>query len=62
MPFARRRSLAIKIPLLTSLVLLAALAAMSVASYMELWSALVEMARGRLDQAADQMANVFGMS
>jgi signal transduction histidine kinase len=62
MPFSRRRSLAVKIPLLTSLLLLAALGAMSVASYVELRSALIGMATGRLQQAADQMANVFGLS
>ena len=32
MPFQKRRSLAVKIPLITSVLLLAALAAMSVAS------------------------------
>jgi signal transduction histidine kinase len=62
MPFTRRRSLAVTIPLLTALLLLAALGAMSVASYLELRSALIEMARGRLEQAAVQMANVFAMS
>ena len=62
MPFSRGRSLAVKIPLLTSVLVLAALAAMSVASYVELRSALVDMARGRLEQAAGQMANVFGLS
>ena len=62
MPFRKRRSLAIKIPLLTSLLLLAALAAMSVASYLELRGALVELASGRLEGAATQMASVFGMN
>ena len=40
MPFRKRRSLAVKIPLIMSLLLLAALAAMSVASYLELRRAL----------------------
>lgn len=62
MPFSKRRSLAFKIPLTTSLLLLAALAAMSVASYVELRSALIEMSAGRLQQAADQMSAVFTMS
>ena len=62
MPFRKRRSLAVKIPLITSLLLLAALAAMSVASYLELRRALVDLATGRLQGAATQMANVFGMS
>jgi signal transduction histidine kinase len=62
MPFFKGRSLAVKIPLVTAVLLLAALAAMSVASYVELRSALVQMARGRLEQAADQMANVFAAS
>ena len=35
---------------------------MSVASYLELRSALIEIARGRLEQAAVQMAGVFDMS
>ena len=56
MPFSKRRSLAIKIPLLTSLLLAAALLAMSVASYIELRTALVEIATSRLHQAADQMS------
>jgi signal transduction histidine kinase len=62
MPFLKGRSLAVKIPLLTSLLLLAALAAMSVASYVELRSALVDLAAGRLKGAAAQMANLFGNS
>ena len=62
MPFSRRRSLAVKIPLLTALLLLAALAAMSVASYVELRRATIDIATGRLKQAADQMGNVFAMS
>ena len=62
MPFSGRRSLAVKIPLLLSLLLLMALAAMSVASYMELRQALVNAATTRLQQAATQMANVFAMS
>ena len=62
MPFLKRRSLAVKIPLLTSLLLLAALAAMTVASYVELRRALVDMATQRLQGAAVQMANVFGNS
>ena len=62
MSFARRRSLAVKIPLLTSLLLVAALAAMSVASYVELRRATIDIATARLQQAADQMANVFAMS
>ena len=62
MPFSKRRSLAVKIPLLTALLLVAALAAMSVASYIELRTALVEMATGRLHQAGDQIAAVFSMS
>ena len=62
MPFRKRRSLAVKIPLITSLLLLAALTAMSVASYVELRRALVDVANGRLQGAATQMANVFAMS
>jgi signal transduction histidine kinase len=62
MPFRKGRSLAVKIPLLTSLLLLAALAAMSVASYVELRSALVDLAAGRLKGAAAQMVNLFGNS
>ena len=62
MPFRKRRSLAVKIPLLMSALLLAALAAMSVASYVELRRALVDVATERLRGAATQMANVFGVS
>jgi chorismate mutase len=62
MLFSRRRSLAFKIPLVLSMLLLLALATMSVASYLELRRALVDMAATRLQQAADQMANVFAMS
>jgi signal transduction histidine kinase len=62
MPFSKRRSLAIKIPLLLSVLLLIALAAMSIASYIELRSAVVEMATSRLQQAAEQMAAVFRAS
>jgi signal transduction histidine kinase len=62
MPFSRRRSLAIKLPLLSALMLLLAVGAMTVASYLELRSALIEIATGRLQQAADRMADVFSMS
>jgi signal transduction histidine kinase len=62
MPFSRRRSLAFKIPLLLSALLLIALAAMSVASYIELRATLIDTAATRLQQAAVQMANVFGAS
>ncbi|HEX6163895.1 MAG TPA: ATP-binding protein [Vicinamibacterales bacterium] len=62
MPSRRRQSLAIKIPLLTSVLLAAALAAMTVASYLELRRALVDMASQRLQGAAAQMANVFATS
>src|SRR5690348_16845639 len=62
MPFRNWQSLAVKIPLLQSLLLLAALAAMTVASYVELQRALVDMASQRLQGAAGQMATVFGMS
>ena len=62
MPFRKRRSLAVKIPLLTSLLLLAALAAVSVASYIELRNALIDLAAGRLQGASSQMASVFGIS
>ena len=62
MPFRKRRSLAVKIPLLTSLLLLAALAAVSVASYIELRSGLIDLAAGRLQGASSQMATVFGIS
>jgi signal transduction histidine kinase len=62
MSFWGRRSLAVKIPLLTSALLLAALAAMSLASYIELRRAVVSTATERLQQAADQMAGVFGNS
>jgi signal transduction histidine kinase len=59
MPLSRRRSLAIKIPLILSLLLLAALTAMSVASYLELRRALTEVSTERLQQAAAQMAAVL---
>ena len=62
MSFRKRRSLAIKIPLLTSLLLAAALAAMTVASYLELRRALVDLASQRLQGAATQIASVFTMS
>jgi signal transduction histidine kinase len=62
MPFRKRRSLAVTIPLITSLLLLAALAAMSVSSYVELRRALVDVATGRLQGAGTQMANVFAQS
>ena len=62
MPFFKRRSLAFKIPLLISVLLLIALTAMSAASYLELRTALVEIATGRLQQAADQMAGLFATS
>ncbi|MBY0497688.1 MAG: HAMP domain-containing protein [Cyanobacteria bacterium] len=62
MPFRSRQSLAVKIPLLQSLLLLAALGAMTVASYVELQRALVDMASQRLQDAAAQMATVFGAS
>ena len=62
MPFRKRRSLAVKIPLLMSLLLLAALTAVSVASYIELRSSLVGLAAGRLQGASNQMASVFGIS
>jgi len=62
MAFSQRRSLAVKIPLLLSLLLLAALAAMTVASYVELRRATVDIATARLQQAANQMANAFAMS
>jgi signal transduction histidine kinase len=62
MPYRKRRSLAVKIPLLMSALLLAALAAMSVASYVELRRALVDLATERLRGAAAQMANVFAVS
>jgi signal transduction histidine kinase len=62
MPFRKRRSLAITIPLIVSTLLLAALAAMSVASYLELRRTVIDLATGRLRQAATQMANVFGIS
>jgi len=58
----RQPSLAIKIPALLLVLLLAALAAMSVASYIEVRGALTGMASSRLRQAADQMANVFALS
>jgi signal transduction histidine kinase len=62
MSFLKGRSLAVKIPLLTSLLLLAALAAMSVASYIELRSALVDLAAERLKGGAAQMVSLFGNS
>jgi signal transduction histidine kinase len=62
MPFSRHRSLAIKLPLLSSLMLLLAVGAMTIASYVELRSALVEIATSRLQQAADRTADVFSMS
>lgn len=62
MPFSRRRSLAVKIPLLMSALLLLALAGMSAASYIELRGSLIEIATGRLQRAADQMGNVFSLS
>lgn len=62
MPSSKRRSLAVKIPLLMMTLLLLALAGMSAASYLELRASLIEIATGRLQRAADQMASVFGMS
>jgi signal transduction histidine kinase len=62
MSFWARRSLAIKIPLLTSVLLLAALTAMSIASYVELQREVTDLATGRLKQAAEQMATVLGAS
>jgi HAMP domain-containing protein len=62
MPFSRRRSLAVKIPLLMSALLLLALAGMSAASYYELRGSLIEIATERLQRAADQMGNVFAAS
>jgi signal transduction histidine kinase len=62
MPLWKRRSLAVKIPVIVSALLLAALAAMSVASYLELRRTVIDLATGRLRQAATQMANVFGIS
>jgi signal transduction histidine kinase len=62
MPFRKRSSLAIKIPAIVSALLLAALAAMSAASYLELRRTVIDLATGRLRQAATQMANVFGIS
>jgi signal transduction histidine kinase len=62
MPFSRRRSLAVKLPLLSSLMLLLAVGAMTVASYLELRRALADIAAARLQQAAARMADVFSMS
>jgi signal transduction histidine kinase len=62
MPFAKRQSLALKIPLLMTTLLLLALAGMSAASYVELRASLIEIATGRLQRAADQLANVFSLS
>jgi signal transduction histidine kinase len=62
MPFSGRRSLAVKLPLLSSLMLLLAVGAMTIASYLELRSALVEIATTRLQQAAERTADVFSMS
>jgi signal transduction histidine kinase len=62
MPFRKRRSLAVTIPLITSVLLLAALAAMSLASYLELRRELVALATQRLEGAASQMATMFGNS
>ncbi len=53
MPSSRRRSLAVKIPLLLLTLLLLALAGMSAASYLELRASLIEIATGRLQRAAD---------
>jgi signal transduction histidine kinase len=62
MPFSKGWSLAVKIPLLMSALLLLALAGMSAASYIELRGSLIEIATERLQRAADQMAGVFGQS
>ena len=62
MPFRKRRSLAVTFPLVMSLLLLAALAAMSVASYVELRRPLRRSRDRPPAAAASQMANVFGMS
>ena len=62
MSFWARQSLAVKIPVLMSVLLLAALAAMSVASYLELRREVMDLATGRLQQAAGQMANMLGTS
>lgn len=62
MPFSKRQSLAVKIPLLMSALLLLTLAGMSAASYVELRASLIEIATERLQRAADQMATVFALS
>jgi signal transduction histidine kinase len=62
MPFSSGRSLAVKIPLLMSMLLLLALAGMSAASYVELRASLIEIATERMRRAADQMSNVFAQS
>src|SRR5688500_10546379 len=59
MPYSRRRSLGFKIPLLMSLILLMAMAATSLASYVELRRVLIDLSTVRLREAADQMAVVF---
>jgi signal transduction histidine kinase len=62
MPFSRRRSLAFKIPLLMSMILLMAMAATSLASYVELRRVLIDLSAERLREATDQMAVVLSQS
>jgi signal transduction histidine kinase len=55
-----RQSLAVKLPIVLTLLLLLAVTTVSVASYLELRREVVGLASGRLQQAAEQMAAVFG--
>lgn len=57
-----RQSIAVKLPVTLVLLLLAAFAAMAVASYFAMRQAVVELAAERLEQAARQMAAVLGNS
>jgi signal transduction histidine kinase len=60
--FWSRQSLAVKLPIILTLLLLLAVTAISVASYLELRREVVGLASARLQQAAEQMAAVFGNS
>ena len=62
MLFWSRQSLAVKLPIILTLLLLLAVTAVSVASYLELRREVIALASGRMQQAADQMATVFGTS
>ena len=62
MRFWSRQSLAIKLPIILTLLLMLAVTAVSIASYLEVRREVLALASGRLQEAADQMATMFGNS